>query len=236
MLKLSSCGLEIMKPIAMKLKTIIGNPELDLTQYKLKTKKKRKLPGDILTEEEILRLIKFAKYARNKALISLLYESGCRIGELLNLRIKDISFDDYGAVIIVNGKTGMRRIRLINSIPLLAQYMEEHKFNDDLDAPLFYRMDKPAKVKLTEKGVNKISKDCAKEAGIKKRIYPYILRHSRATHLAKHLTEQELKIYFGWTGDSRMASVYVHLSGKDIENKILEINGIKTNEINNNTP
>jgi hypothetical protein len=70
----------------------------------------------------------------------------------------------------------------------------------------------------------------AKKAGIKKRVYPHLFRHTRATHLAKHLTEQELKIYFGWTMGSDMPSTYVHLSGKDIEQKILQLSGIVQKE------
>ncbi|MDI6806991.1 MAG: zinc ribbon domain-containing protein [Candidatus Aenigmarchaeota archaeon] len=54
-----------------------------------------------------------------------------------------------------------------------------------------------------------------------------MFRHTRATHLAKHLTEQELKVFFGWTMGSNMPSTYVHLSGQDIEDKILALNGIK---------
>jgi integrase/recombinase XerD len=72
--------------------------------------------------------------------------------------------------------------------------------------------------------------EVAKKYGIKKKIYPHLFRHSRATHLAKYLTEQELKVFFGWSNSSKMASIYVHLSGKDIDNKILEIHGIKPKE------
>ena len=205
-------------------------PEIDVGPYKLKLKQKRKLPDDILSEEEVLSLLTHTKSLRDKALISVVYESGCRPGEIIGLRLKSLTFDDFGAVIVVDGKTGMRRIRLINSVPLLAQYIQYHWYKDDVEAPLFYRLDKDYKKNLTCKGLNVILKKVAKEAGIKKRIYPYILRHSRATHLSKHLTEQELKVYFGWTGDSKMASVYVHLSGKDIENKILEIHGLKPME------
>jgi ribosomal protein L40E len=181
-----------------------------------------------LSEHEVFKLIEGAISIRNKALLSVLYEAGCRVGELINLTLKSVTFDHYGAVIVVNGKTGMRRIRLINSVPLLAQYMQQHWFKDNPDAPLFHRLDKHNDSKLTAEGMNKIIKECALKAGINKRIYPYVMRHSRATHLAKHLTEQELKIYFGWVGDSKMASIYVHLSGKDIEDKILEMHGLKT--------
>ena len=132
------------------------NPELDLNSYKLRIKKKRKLPADILTEKEILKLVEAASSIRHKSIISLLYESGCRVGELIDLKIKDTDFDDYGAVIVVNGKTGMRRIRIINSVPLLAQYLQEHRFREDPNAPLFYRIDKHCKTKLSETTINKL--------------------------------------------------------------------------------
>ena len=44
------------------------------------------------------------------------------------------------------------------------------------------------------------------------------------------LTEQQLKAFFGWTGDSRMASTYVHLSGRDIDNAVLQANGVKLSQ------
>ncbi len=101
-------------------------PELDFSGYVLKLKKNRKLPEEILTEEEIKQIIEAAYSIRDKALISLLYHSGCRIGELLNIKIKDLTFDQYGAVVIVDGKTGMRRIRLIEPVPLLANWISNH--------------------------------------------------------------------------------------------------------------
>jgi len=211
------------------------NPKVTLNDYKLKVKTKRVLPENVLSEKDILKLVETAETIRYKAMITLLYESGCRVGELLSLRIADLTFDDYGAVIVVNGKTGMRRIRLINAVPLLAQYLQEHRFREDPQAPLFYRIDHYNKKPLSETAINKLLKECAKKVGINKRIYPHLLRHSRATHLAKQLTEQELKVYFGWGGDSTMAATYVHLSGEDIEKKILEINGLKPVEKANNT-
>jgi site-specific recombinase XerD len=83
-------------------------------------KEKGKLPEELLTEDEIKALIEAAEHPRDKALVSVLYESGCRVGELASLRIKNVSFDRYGAKLIVRGKTGMRRIRIIASTPYLS--------------------------------------------------------------------------------------------------------------------
>ncbi len=98
---------------------------------------KSRLPEEILTIEEVKRLIEAAGHVRDKALISTLYESGCRIGELATMQIKHLNFDKYGAKIIVSGKTGMRRIRLITSTPYLANWLEIHPNRDDPNSPLF---------------------------------------------------------------------------------------------------
>src|SRR3989338_3142590 len=82
-------------------------------------KKNGKLPEGLLTEEEVKKLIDACTNSRDKALVSVLYESGCRAGELLSLKLKNVEFDKYGSVIMVDGKTGMRRIRLVNSTPYL---------------------------------------------------------------------------------------------------------------------
>jgi hypothetical protein len=73
-------------------------------------------------------------------------------------------------------------------------------------------------------------KEIVDRAGIKKRVYPHLFRHSRATHLANHLTESQLKQYLGWVQGSSMASVYVHLSGRDVDQALLALNGINANK------
>jgi integrase len=79
---------------------------------------------------------------------------------------------------------------------------------------------------LGQDGVQKVLQTLTKRAGISKHVHPHLLRHSRLTQLAKDFTESELKIMAGWTGDSRMAGIYVHLSGADIERKQLERAGL----------
>ncbi len=71
---------------------------------------------------------------RDRALVASLYESGARISELSNLKIKHVKFDQYGAVLMVDGKTGMRRVRIIFSSPYLATWLENHPFRANPEA------------------------------------------------------------------------------------------------------
>lgn len=186
------------------------------------------LPEDILTEDEIEKMLETANNPRDKAIISLLFDSGIRIGELLSLRKKDVELGGgQSKHVMVTGKTGMRQIPIHFSVPYLAQYLNLVK---DLkpNQTLWWNL-KQSNIKgeLSYGGVLKMLKEVATASGIEKRIYPHLFRHSRASFYANKLTEQQLKVFFGWTGASSMAATYVHLSGRDIDNAVLVANGLK---------
>ena len=185
----------------------------------------RKLPEEILTRDEVKKLIEAAPNPRDRALITILYESGARAGELLGIKIKHVQFDQYGAQVMLDGKTGMRRIRLIDSVPDLKLWLNHHPHADDFEAHLFTEFHKDRDIK-SNSTLAHILKAAKRRSGLKKRIYPHLFRHSRATHLAQDFTEQELKIIFGWAGGSKMPATYVHLSGGDVDNKMLEKRGM----------
>ncbi|NOR60227.1 MAG: tyrosine-type recombinase/integrase, partial [Methanosarcinales archaeon] len=75
-----------------------GGKESDLTDW-IKTtlsKKETRMPEELLIEEEVLKLIGAAKSPRDKALIALMWDVGARIGEIANIKIKNLTFDEYG--------------------------------------------------------------------------------------------------------------------------------------------
>ena len=187
-------------------------------------KAKERLPSNLLSEEDIIKLIQNADKTRDKAFISVLYESGCRIGEILTLRIKNITFDNYGAKISVFGKTGARVVRLISSSPYLLEWLNNgHPSNNDNEKPIWLSQKK----KLLSYGrIKDMLRYVAKRAGIDKAVNPHSFRHARATYLAKHLSEAQLKAILGWGQASKMSAVYIHLSQKDTEDAILKLNGI----------
>jgi len=178
---------------------------------------------NMLTEEEVKRLIEHARTVQERAIISTLYESCCRIGELLYLRVNQVKFDNYGAQLFVDGKTGFRRVRAVSSSPYLLEWINKHLLKDDSKAFLWLsnRL-KP----FGYSGISEMLYRIARRAGIKKKVNPHNFRHSRATYLANFLTEAQMKEYFGWVQGSDMASIYVHLSGRDVDNALLKVYGI----------
>jgi len=191
------------------------------------------LPDDLLSKDEIQKLIKAAEHPRNKAYVAVADESGARPGEVLTMKVGSVTFDQYGAVIVVRGKKGERRIRLVASAPYLAAWLDVHPARSSRDAPLWVN------IGTTNHGeafgynaARKLLRELAERAGVKKRVNPYSFRHSQATYMANFLTEAQMSEYFGWKQGSKMPSVYVRLSGRDIDNRLLELHGLKakTNE------
>ncbi len=191
----------------------------------------RKLPDDLLSEEEIGKMIKVCEHPRDRALIACLYESGARISEIGNLKVKHVKFDQYGAVLIVDGKTGMRRVRIISSSPYLAAWLDNHPFRDNPEAFVWIGIGTVGrKEPLRYDAIRMMLKDIAKMAGINKRIHPHLFRHSRSTLLAKYLTEAQMNKYLGWVQGSKMAAIYVHLSGRDVDNALLKMHGMAADD------
>lgn len=193
---------------------------------KTAVKNSRSKLTNLLSREDVKKLVAAASCIRDRALISALYESGCRIGELLNIRLKDMDFDDYGIVIMVNGKTGPRRVRVISSVPHLSNWIENHPNRGSPNAPLWVNTGTTNHNKMMKySAARKMLVETADRAGIEKPVNPHNFRKARATHLASKLTEAQMKEYFAWVQGSDMASIYVHLSGRDVDSAILRIHG-----------
>ena len=192
-------------------------------------KTKRELP-EILTESDVEAMIKCSLNARDRALIACLYESGARKGELISVQLKHVTFDENGVVVMLpRGKTGPRRIRLIFSASYLRDWISVHPLSGDREAILFCALREPYPA-ISDTGLHDQLLKIAKKAGVKKPVNPHSFRHASATRLSRHLTEQELKVYLGWTPGSTMAATYVHLAGEDIDDSILKMHNIKVED------
>ena len=183
-------------------------------------------PEDVLTKEDVKLLIDACDNARDQALIAVMYETACEPIEALNLNVKSVMFDQQGAVVALKGNTGERRIRVVNSVSYLQVWLNIHPLKDNPEAPLWTtQRGKPTR--LGYFGIHGLLKKLKKRSGLKKPLRPNFLRHASLTEWAKILPEQKLKVLAGWTPSSRMAAVYIHLAGKDLDEDILKAHGIE---------
>ncbi len=193
------------------------------------TSKNHVLPRNLLSEEDIKKLIE-ASDVQDKCLISLVYESGARIGEIQNLTIGSISIDpnSYGAKVLLNGKTGQRQVLIYNSLGYIKDWLNVHPAKNDKEASLFTLKNNKYKP-VNYAGLRKRLKGIVERAGLKdKQIHFHKFRKSRATFLASKLPEQILKKYMGWTPESREVRTYVHLAGANVDEVLLQkVYGLK---------
>jgi len=180
---------------------------------KLKTPKKRRKLPDVLTEEEIQKLIKACAKLNFelKVLVETIYETGARVGEILSLRRKDVEFDEYGArVYIRTSKSEYRCVRVILYATDLSRLCE----GKDPEDYIFSYEYKWYLKKLTK------AWELAGLPQTKRKFH--ILRHSRATELLRKriFTEQEMMKWFGWK-TREMIDVYSHITMEDVEERYL---------------
>ena len=151
-----------------------------------KPRVRRKLPN-ILTIEEVDNLLNIqlsnAYDFRNKAMLELMYSSGLRVSELVELKIKDIDLDN--GYVKCFGKGSKERIVPIGELAVdyLKKYIYEYR--DSMKKGYYTEnvfLNNHGK-KISRQGFFLIIKEIAKEKKIEKNITPHMLRHSFATHL-----------------------------------------------------
>jgi integrase len=189
--------------------------------------KNGKLPEEMLTEEDVIKLVEAARYPRDRALIILLWETGARMGEIIDLCVGSFEDHKYGLKIVVDGKTGQRRIPLIDSVPYINAWLTTHPRRDDKNAPMWVNVGTRSNSnEMLYPTISKMLRVTAKRAKINKPVHPHHFRHSRATYLATRFTEAQLCQWFGWVMGSKVPGRYVHLSGRDIDIEYGRLHGI----------
>jgi integrase/recombinase XerD len=211
--------------------SIVGDPE-ETKYVRLKDVKSKIVREDLLDSHDIEKLLRACRgNLRDKALIHVHAEAGTRPGEVLSLRLKHVKFDDKGAIIHVDGKTGPRPVRLVVSVPNLASWIDSHPFKENNESPLWIKLDKNHYGEpMNHATANKVLQTLCKRANLPKKANLKLFRHSEATETAKYMTEAQMRIRHGWTSSSRMPANYVHLVSSDVEQAYLKHLGMATVE------
>ncbi len=154
---------------------------------------------------------------RNKAMLELLYATGMRISELINLKIQDIDFqEDFVHVL---GKGNKTRIIPINNISkkYLILYYEEYRSKLLKNSSSDYFFINNRKGKLSRQGFFKLLKSLCNEKNIKKDVSPHVLRHSFATHLLNNGANLRVVQELLGHSDISTTQIYTHVSNEKIK-------------------
>lgn len=181
----------------------------------------KRLPNT-LDEEDINKLLDIKLIdefsIRNKAMLELMYATGLRVSELVNLKIHDINLDM--ALVKTLGKGSKERIIPIGDYALyyLKEYMINYRssmLKKEYNDYLF--LNNHGK-QMTRQGFFKILKKIAQENDIKKDFSPHTLRHSFATHLLNHGADlRSIQELLGHS-DISTTQIYTHVSNKQLRN------------------
>ena len=144
----------------------------------IKTPKIQRNPPAVLSKAEVKALIDACANKKSKLLVQLLYSSGLRVSECINLKIEDLDFDE-GICIVKQGKGKKDRATLLSET--LEVEIRSYLKAKDYSSGLLFRNKQGSA--LTVRNAQKIVSSAAKRAGIKKIVTPHKLRHSFATHL-----------------------------------------------------
>ena len=194
-----------------------GKVEDNPFSYVTLPKKEKKLP-QYLNYNEVIEIFDTIDTSnilglRNRLIMELLYATGIRVSELVNIKIKDIDISNRS--IEVTGKGDKTRIVFFNKITkeYINKYIHESKENRKSDYLILNNNGK----NITARGIRLIMDKIIKETSIIKNVHPHILRHTFATHLLNNgcdlLTVQEL---LGHASIST-TGIYTHVTKEHIK-------------------
>lgn len=182
----------------------VGHQPRKLDKVKF-PKKNYKLPI-VLSQDEIQRMFTACTNTKHKVILSLLYSTGLRVSELLNLKWEHI--DRSRMVInIIQGKGKKdRQVMLPESIiPLLEKYWKEYKPNQ-------YVLNGQFTLLYSQTSVLAVVKELARRAGITKDVYTHLIRHCSFTHMYENGVDIYSIQKLAGHNSAKTTAIYTHIS------------------------
>ena len=174
-------------------------------------KREKKLPS-VLTKDEVKSLINCLDAKKSKLMVSLMYASGLRVSELVNLKVNDLAFDEgIGHVRQGKGKKDRTFNLPVSILPALKEQADQQR-----QCSKEYFFSGP-KGKLSSRNLQKIVTRAARKAGINKDVHCHTLRHSYATHLLEAGTD--IRMIQELLGHSSISTteLYTHVSTEQLK-------------------
>jgi len=200
---------------------------------------------NIPTEQEIYIMRDAMRNPRDKALIMVMKESGWRIGEHLETKIKNISYTNDGIELsVVSPKTGeLLWTLLIESVPWLQMWLENHPDRSNPDAYLWVTSYNGNASRISHGTILNLLKNAATRVGVRKRIHPHIFRDYRVKELLLGKPErgiaplhpETVRRMMGWRS-MKMLERYGQFMNSDLREIYLRFSGKKQIEFEPSTP
>lgn len=204
---------------------LIENETKDNVAFDIESPKVEKTLPQVLSVPEVVKIIEGVKGTdplsiRNQALLELIYGSGLRVTELLDLKISDIHLTE-GYVRVMGKGNKEREVPLGDlSIQALRLYLTKSRNQLTMNSIDYLFLNQDGK-RLSRQGFFKILKKLAKLAGIEQDISPHTLRHSFATHLLEAGVDlRTLQELLGHE-DIQTTQIYTHISQKHLKDVYL---------------
>ncbi len=179
--------------------------------YALERPQQEKNLPIVLSEQEVTAILKATENLKHKAILTLIYSAGLRIGELINLKIKDID-SERKQIRVEQSKGKKDRYTLLShkALVLLRDYFKVYK-------PKEYLFEGQEGGKYTSRSVQAFFRESCQKAGIKKKVTVHTLRHSFATHLLENGTDLRYIQSLLGHESSKTTEVYTHITTKGFE-------------------
>jgi len=173
--------------------------------------KRNKTLPNILSFEEVRKMIEKTLNVKHRLIIKLLYGCGLRLGEIVGLKKEEVNFDE-GLIHIKLAKG--RKDRFVKIPDSLRGELGNYcKMGNE---KILFVSNRGGK--LTPKTIQKVVQNAAKKAGIKKRVYPHLLRHSFATHLLEQGTDLRVIQKLLGHSDVKTTQIYTQVSQASVKN------------------
>lgn len=188
-------------------KNVLGKREYS---NEVKRPKKEDTLPHVLSKEKVAAILRAIENRKHKTIMSLIYASGLRAGEVLNLKVTDI--DSKRMLITVRGGKGKKdRIVMLSSkmLDLLRQYAKEYR-------PHVYLFEGQYGDKYSMGSMRAILQMAVKKSGLKERPTLHWFRHSFATHLLEAGTDIRYIQQLLGHSSTRTTEIYTHVSTRSI--------------------
>ncbi|AFS79478.1 phage integrase family protein [Gottschalkia acidurici 9a] len=196
--------------IKFMVNNVLSRSDISINMFRVK--KEKKFP-DILSQEEVTRILNVVENHKHKVLLSLVYSAGLRVSELVRLKIEDI--DSIRMLIHVRDAKGKKdRYTLLSekALIVLRDYYRRYTPKEWL----FEGLDKHQH--LTERSAQRVFEKACDKVGIKKNVSIHSLRHSFATHLLESGTDIRYIQKLLGHSSTETTMTYTHVSKKYISN------------------